>query len=54
MIGYETYSQICKLTDSSKIFIRIEMVSKVYEIKEVTVTADRPEQWFDDLEEFKD
>jgi hypothetical protein len=54
MIGYETHSQICKLTDSSKIFIRIEMVPKVYEIKEVTVTAERPEQWFDDLEEFKD
>ena len=54
MIGYETHSQICKLSDSSKIFIRIEMVPKVYEFKEVTVTANRPEQWFDDLEEFKD
>ncbi len=54
MIGYETHSQIYKLTDSLKIFIRIEMVPKVYEIKEVTVTADRLEQWFDDLEEFKD
>ncbi len=54
MIGYETHSQFCKITDSSKIFIRIEMVPKVYEIKEVSVTAERPEQWFDDLEEFKD
>ena len=54
MIGYETHSQICKLSDSSKIFIRIEMVPKVYEFKEVTVTANRPEQWFEDLEEFKD
>jgi hypothetical protein len=53
MIGYETHSQICKLSDSSKIFIRIEMIPKVYEFKEVTVTAERPEQWFDDLEEFK-
>ena len=53
MIGYETHSQICKVTDSSKIFIRIEMVPKVYEFKEVTITAERPEQWFDDLEEFK-
>jgi hypothetical protein len=53
MIGYETYSKICKITDSSKIFIRIEMVPKVYEFKEVIVNADRPEQWFDDLEEFR-
>lgn len=54
MLGYETHSQICKVTDSSKIFIRIEMVPKVYEFKEVIVTADRPEQWFEDLAEFKD
>lgn len=54
MIGYETHSQFCKITDSSKIFIRIEMVPKVYDFEEVTVTAERPEQWFDDLEEFKD
>jgi len=54
MIGYESQSKICKLSDSSKIFIKIEMVPKVYEIKEVTVTADRPEQWFDDLEVFRD
>jgi hypothetical protein len=54
MIGYETHSQICKLKDSSKIFIRIEMIPKVYEFKEVIVTAERPEQWFEDLEEFKD
>ena len=53
MIGYETHSQICKVTDSSKIFIKVEMTQKVYEFKEVTVTANRPEEWFDDLEEFK-
>ena len=53
MIGYETHSQICKVTDSSKIFIKVEMTPKVYEFKEVTVTANRPEEWFDDLEEFK-
>ena len=28
MIGYETHTQICKVTDSSKIFIRIEMTLK--------------------------
>lgn len=54
MIGYETHSQICKLTDSSKIFFRIEMVPKVYEFKEVIVIAEKPEQWFEDLEEFRD
>lgn len=54
MIGYETYSKICKVTDSSKIFIRIELVPKVYEFKEVTVSAERPAQWFEDLENFKE
>lgn len=53
MIGYETHSQICKVTDSSKIFIKVEMTPKVYEIKEVTVTAEWPEQWFEDLGNFK-
>ena len=53
MVGYESQSRICRLSDSSKIFVRIEMKPKIYEINDVNVIATRPEQWFDDLKVFK-
>ena len=53
MVGYESQSRICRLSDSSKIFFRIEMIPKVYEISDVSIIANRPEQWFDDLKVFK-
>ncbi len=54
MVGYDSKSQIIKVNDSSKIFLHIDLIPKIYKISDITVTANRPEEWFDDLEIFKE
>lgn len=53
MVGYDSKSQIITVTDSSKVFLHIDLIPKIYKISDITVTANRPEEWFDDLEIFK-
>jgi hypothetical protein len=53
MVGYESKSQSIILDDTSKIFLRIELIPKIYKISDITVKANRPEEWYDDLEIFK-
>jgi hypothetical protein len=53
MIGYDSHSQRIKVNDSSKIFLRVDLIPKIYKDSDITVTANRPEEWFDDLEIFK-
>ena len=53
MIGYQSQSRKIKLDDSSQIYLTIEMIPKIYNIKEITVIANRPDEWFDDLAVFK-
>lgn len=53
MIGYKSQSRKIKLDDSSQIYLTIEMIPKIYNTKEITVTANRPDEWFDDLAVFK-
>ena len=53
MIGYDSHSQLIKVNDSSKIFLRVDLIPKIYKVSDITITANRPEEWFDDLEIFK-
>jgi len=53
MIGYDTKSQVINLEDTSKIFLQIELIPKIYKFAEITVTTNRPDGWFDDLVVFK-
>jgi len=53
MIGYQSQSRKIKLDDSSQIYLTIEMIPKIYKTEEITVTANRPDEWFADLAVFK-
>ena len=53
MVGYDSHSQKILVNDSSKIFLHIALIPKIYKISDITVTANKPEEWFDDLEIFK-
>lgn len=53
MIGYETQAQLLKITDSSNAHLNIRLIPKIYKISDITITADRPEEWYDDLEVFE-
>lgn len=53
MIGYDSQSKKIKVNDSSKIFLHIDLIPKIYKISDVTVTANRPDEWVDDLKIFK-
>jgi len=54
MIGYETQSRIINVGDTTEIFIEILLHPKIYTTKEIDVIAERPEQWFEDLKDFKE
>jgi len=53
MIGYDTKAQLIKIDEGSDIHLNIRLIPKIYKFSDVTITAERPEEWFDDLEVFK-
>lgn len=53
MIGYDTHAQLIKIADSSNLYLNIRLIPKIYKISDITITADRPEEWYEDLEVFK-
>lgn len=53
MIGYDTKAQIVKIADSSDVQLNIRLIPKIYKFSDITITADRPEEWFDDLAVFE-
>jgi len=52
MIGYELVAKKVKITETSDITFYVRLKKKVYEINEVKVSGNRPEEWFDDLQVF--
>lgn len=53
IIGYATQSKSIYISDTSKLYIKTNLHLKVYEFEEVLIVEERPEEWFDDLEDFK-
>jgi hypothetical protein len=54
MIGYETVAKSVQLTESSDISFYVLLKKKIYEIDEVKISGNRPDEWFHDLELFKE
>jgi len=54
MIGYETVVKIIKINQTSDITFNVLLKKKVYEIDEVKISGNQPEEWFIDLELFKE
>jgi len=54
MIGYETVVKIIKINETSDLSIYVLLKKKVYEIDEVKISGNQPEEWFDDLDLFKE
>jgi len=52
IIGYATQSKSVTVTKDSVLFSEIKLIPKVYELKEVTVVEEKPDEWYDDLDKF--
>ncbi len=52
MIGYELVAKKVIITETSDITFYVRLKKKIYEIDEVKVSGNRPEEWFDDLKVF--
>ena len=53
MIGYDTKTQLIKIDDGSDVHLNIRLIPKVYKFSDIIITADRPEEWFEELDIFK-
>ena len=53
MIGYDTEAQLVKIADSSDVHLSIRLIPKIYKFSDINITAERPGEWFNDLEVFE-
>ena len=54
IIGFKVKTTYLKLKQNQNILITIKLYPKQYKLDEINITADKPVDWLDNLEQFKD